>query len=148
MQQRVGLPQAVGFRTADHLEALMQVEAQGLRVLFIDVQALGIQFVDRIVQQALANPFATVLRCDEQHVHAPVGDPGEAADALAVLAADQHHCIEVATQHLVAQQDDVAIRQEVVGGAYRVLPHLYQFAVVTQARGLQRQYRMHAGVPP
>ncbi|MCY1558386.1 hypothetical protein D9M68_953160 [compost metagenome] len=81
----------------------MQVEAQRFRVLFVDVKVLGIQLIDGIAQQALAYPLAAVARCDEQHVHPPVGDTGETTDALAVLAADQHHCVEVAAQHMFAQ---------------------------------------------
>lgn len=109
MQQGVGLAKAVGRGAADHLETFMQVEAQGLQVLLVDVQGFGIEFVDGVAQQAPAHALATVGRGNEEHIHPAAGDPGEPADTLAVLAADQHHGVEVAVQHMLTQQPDIGI---------------------------------------
>jgi hypothetical protein len=38
----------------------VQVEAQGLGVLFVDIQALRVQFADGIAQQAPAHASATL----------------------------------------------------------------------------------------
>ena len=60
MQQRIRLAQAIMFRPSDHLETLLEVKPQGLRVLLVDVQRIGIQVLDRITQQLLAQALATV----------------------------------------------------------------------------------------
>ena len=62
-------------------------------------------------------------------------DPGKTGNALAgrVLAADQHHGIQVLLQDQAAQQLDIAVRQKVMGGTHRCFPYVGQFCKVREA---------------
>ncbi|MNN92545.1 hypothetical protein D3C81_2108460 [compost metagenome] len=50
VQQRIRLPHAIDLRTTDDLEALLEVKPQGLRVLFVDVQLIGVEVFQGITQ--------------------------------------------------------------------------------------------------
>ncbi|MNJ58050.1 hypothetical protein D3C77_536650 [compost metagenome] len=122
---------AICFRTADHLESLVQIEAQSLRVLFVDIELNGVEFVDGVVQQAFAQPLATHSRIDKEHFHASGGNPGKTGNPLlGVFAADQHHRIQILADQQFAQQTDIAVRQEVMGCPHRRLPDTRQLRVV------------------
>ena len=62
VQQRIRLAHTIDFRASDDFEALLEIEAQGLRILFIDVQLIGIQMLHGVVQQLFTQALAAVLR--------------------------------------------------------------------------------------
>ena len=67
VQQRIRLPKPIMVRSPDHLEALLEVKTQGLGVLFVDVQFIGVHVFDRVAQQLPAQPLATVARVVQRH---------------------------------------------------------------------------------
>lgn len=67
VQQRVGLVHSIPCRTADDFEALLEIETQGLWVLFIDVQLVGVQVFHGVAQQLFTQALAAMFRVDEQH---------------------------------------------------------------------------------
>ncbi|MCY1187221.1 hypothetical protein D9M73_281810 [compost metagenome] len=87
-------------------------------------------------------------RVDEEHLDLAGRDAGEPGDSLLrVFGADQHYRVEVAGQHQVLQQFDVAVRQKIVGSTYRGLPDPGQFFVVALFRCMNDRMLAHASLP-
>ena len=84
---------------------MFEVKTDRLSVLFVDVEALGVQFVDGKHQQALSDALAAVIGVYKQHFNFARGNAGKARNALGkrILAADQHHRVQVLVFHQVAQ---------------------------------------------
>src|SRR5450830_1186155 len=148
VQQRVRLAQAIMLRASDYLEPLLEVKAQGLWVLFVDVQCIGVHVLDRIAQQLPAEALAAVLRVDKQHLDFTRGHPGKPGNTLArVFGADQHDGVQVTCQHQFLKQHDVAVRQEVVGRAHGRFPDLRQLREVADFRCVDNRMLTHARCP-
>src|SRR5690606_18638363 len=69
MQDWEGPPTAIQAREIGHDEAQVLVEADGLRILLVDVDPGGAQLVDGMAHQLSADALAVAGRIDEEHFH-------------------------------------------------------------------------------
>src|SRR5258708_11826374 len=77
MQQGIGLAHAINFRATRYLKAHMEIKAQRLSILFINIQCRCYALIYSVPQQSAPNALSTPFRVNEQHLDFPLGDSSE-----------------------------------------------------------------------